>query len=129
MDQSLTKARTRTESDKEMSGWASLLARNIERLKQAQDGLYDLAIGGTAVGTGKAESVSPIKYIFCSLSQNSPFKMTRAGAVARRINQTPTLPTSVPNLPPKNRPNPQKRFPSKKGARNRFVFIPWLVRI
>jgi len=36
----------------EMSGWASLLARNIERLKQALDGLYDLAIGGTAVGTG-----------------------------------------------------------------------------
>ena len=37
----------------EMSGWASLLARNLERLKQAQDGLYDLAIGGTAVGTGR----------------------------------------------------------------------------
>jgi len=36
----------------EMSGWASLLARNLERLKQAQDGLYDLAIGGTAIGTG-----------------------------------------------------------------------------
>ena len=36
----------------EMSGWASLLARNIERLEQALDGLYDLAIGGTAVGTG-----------------------------------------------------------------------------
>ena len=36
----------------EMSGWASLLARNIERLNQALDGLYDLAIGGTAVGTG-----------------------------------------------------------------------------
>jgi len=36
----------------EMSGWASLLARDIERLKQSLDGLYDLAIGGTAVGTG-----------------------------------------------------------------------------
>ncbi|MCI0623060.1 MAG: class II fumarate hydratase [Acidobacteria bacterium] len=36
----------------EMSGWASLLTRNIERLKPALDGLYDLAIGGTAVGTG-----------------------------------------------------------------------------
>jgi fumarate hydratase, class II len=36
----------------EMSGWASLLARDIERLKQALDGLYDLALGGTAVGTG-----------------------------------------------------------------------------
>ncbi len=36
----------------EMSGWASLLARDIDRLEQALDGLYDLAIGGTAVGTG-----------------------------------------------------------------------------
>jgi fumarate hydratase class II len=36
----------------EMSGWASLLTRNIERLNQVLDGLYDLAIGGTAVGTG-----------------------------------------------------------------------------
>jgi fumarate hydratase class II len=36
----------------EMSGWASLLARDIERLHQVLDGLYDLAIGGTAVGTG-----------------------------------------------------------------------------
>jgi fumarate hydratase class II len=38
--------------DQEMSGWASLLARDIERLEQALDGLYDLALGGTAVGTG-----------------------------------------------------------------------------
>jgi fumarate hydratase class II len=36
----------------EMSGWSSLLARDIGRLKPALDGLYDLAIGGTAVGTG-----------------------------------------------------------------------------
>ena len=36
----------------EMSGWSSLLARDIARLKPALDGLYDLAIGGTAVGTG-----------------------------------------------------------------------------
>jgi fumarate hydratase, class II len=36
----------------EMSGWASLLARDVERLRLALDGLYDLAIGGTAVGTG-----------------------------------------------------------------------------
>ena len=35
-----------------MSGWASLLSRDIERLKMALPGLYDLAIGGTAVGTG-----------------------------------------------------------------------------
>src|SRR6202022_4618156 len=36
----------------EMSGWASLVERDIERLKMALPGLLDLAIGGTAVGTG-----------------------------------------------------------------------------
>jgi fumarate hydratase class II len=36
----------------EMSGWANLLERDIARLRQVLDGLYDLAIGGTAVGTG-----------------------------------------------------------------------------
>ncbi|MFL6275645.1 MAG: class II fumarate hydratase [Blastocatellia bacterium] len=36
----------------EMSGWASLLERDAERLRLTLDGLYDLAIGGTAIGTG-----------------------------------------------------------------------------
>jgi len=36
----------------EFSGWASLLERDIERIKMTIKGLYDLAIGGTAVGTG-----------------------------------------------------------------------------
>jgi fumarate hydratase class II len=36
----------------EMSGWASLIARDIERIEAALPGLYELAIGGTAVGTG-----------------------------------------------------------------------------
>jgi fumarate hydratase class II len=36
----------------EMSGWASLLERDVTRLSDALEGLYDLAIGGTAVGTG-----------------------------------------------------------------------------
>jgi fumarate hydratase, class II len=36
----------------EISGWVSLLDRDIERLKSVLPGLYDLAIGGTAVGTG-----------------------------------------------------------------------------
>jgi fumarate hydratase class II len=36
----------------EISGWVSLLDRDIERLKVVLPGLYDLAIGGTAVGTG-----------------------------------------------------------------------------
>jgi len=38
--------------DQEMGGWASLVQRDVERLKFAMPGLLDLAIGGTAVGTG-----------------------------------------------------------------------------
>jgi fumarate hydratase class II len=36
----------------EFGGWANLLDRDIQRLELVLDGLYDLAIGGTAVGTG-----------------------------------------------------------------------------
>ena len=36
----------------EFGGWASLIERDIDRLKMTLQGLYDLAIGGTAVGTG-----------------------------------------------------------------------------
>ncbi len=36
----------------EFSGWASLVERDVERLGLVLPGLYDLAIGGTAVGTG-----------------------------------------------------------------------------
>jgi len=36
----------------EFGGWASLLERDIKRLEVVLGGLYDLAIGGTAVGTG-----------------------------------------------------------------------------
>jgi fumarate hydratase, class II len=36
----------------EFSGWVSLLDRDLDRLRTALDGLFDLAIGGTAVGTG-----------------------------------------------------------------------------
>jgi fumarate hydratase class II len=38
--------------DQEMGGWASLVERDAERLRFAMPGLLDLAIGGTAVGTG-----------------------------------------------------------------------------
>jgi fumarate hydratase class II len=38
--------------EQEMSGWASLVERDGERLQAALPGLLDLAIGGTAVGTG-----------------------------------------------------------------------------
>jgi len=36
----------------EMGGWAALVRADIARIEQALDGLYNLAIGGTAVGTG-----------------------------------------------------------------------------
>ena len=36
----------------EVSGWVSLVERDIKRLTLVLDGLYELAIGGTAVGTG-----------------------------------------------------------------------------
>ena len=36
----------------EFGGWANLIERDIERLKLVLPGLLDLAIGGTAVGTG-----------------------------------------------------------------------------
>jgi fumarate hydratase, class II len=36
----------------EISGWVSLLDRDLARLREALWDLYDLAIGGTAVGTG-----------------------------------------------------------------------------
>src|SRR5215211_6556231 len=38
--------------DQEMGGWASLVQRDVERLQSAMPGLLELAIGGTAVGTG-----------------------------------------------------------------------------
>jgi len=38
--------------EQEFSGWVSLLDRDLMRILQALDGFYDLAIGGTAVGTG-----------------------------------------------------------------------------
>jgi fumarate hydratase, class II len=38
--------------EQEFSGWVNLLDRDGARVAMALDGLYDLAIGGTAVGTG-----------------------------------------------------------------------------
>ncbi len=36
----------------EFGGWANLIERDVVRLQMVLDGLFDLAIGGTAVGTG-----------------------------------------------------------------------------
>jgi fumarate hydratase, class II len=37
---------------KEWSGYAGVLAENIERIDSAPKGVFRLALGGTAVGTG-----------------------------------------------------------------------------
>jgi len=64
----------------EMSGWVSLLDRDLERLEKILPGLYDLAIGGTAVGTG--------------LNAHPEF----ADRAARKISELTNLPfTSHPN--------------------------------
>jgi len=64
----------------EMSGWVSLLDRDVERLRLVLPGLYDLAIGGTAVGTG--------------LNAHPEF----AERAARKISELTGLPfTSHPN--------------------------------
>ncbi|WP_432773804.1 class II fumarate hydratase [Francisella salimarina] len=36
----------------EFSGYAALLEKNIERIKESLKGVYEIALGGTAVGTG-----------------------------------------------------------------------------
>jgi fumarate hydratase class II len=36
----------------EFGGWVALLDRDLVRIEESLDGLYDLAIGGSAVGTG-----------------------------------------------------------------------------
>jgi fumarate hydratase, class II len=38
--------------DQGVSGWSSLIERDLERIRLAIDGFYALAIGGTAVGAG-----------------------------------------------------------------------------
>jgi fumarate hydratase, class II len=64
----------------EMSGWTSMLDRDVARLRDVLPGLYDLAIGGTAVGTG----------------MNAPPEF--AERAARKISELTGLPfTSHPN--------------------------------
>jgi len=62
----------------EFGGWASLLERDIKRLEQVLDGLYDLPSAETAVGTGL----------------NAPSRI--AERAARKLQNSPT---SLP-LPP-----------------------------
>jgi len=52
----------------EWSGYAGMLADNIERLQDALKGVYHLALGGTAVGTGITHGAHRVDYIFQSKS-------------------------------------------------------------
>jgi fumarate hydratase class II len=71
----------------EMSGWASLLARDIERLKITLPGVLDLAIGGTAVGTG--------------LNSHPEFGERASKKIAELTGYHSNLiPTSLPRCPP-----------------------------
>ena len=64
----------------EFGGYAAQLDADVERIEQTLPGLYELAIGGTAVGTGL----------------NAPEGF--AGAVAKRIAELTDLPfTTAPN--------------------------------
>ena len=38
--------------EQEISGWVALVSRGVERIEAVLPGLHDLALGGTAVGTG-----------------------------------------------------------------------------
>src|SRR3712207_8261608 len=80
----------------EFGGWASLLERDIERLEAVMPGLYDLAIGGTALGAG--------------LNSHPEF----AGRAAGQIAGLTGLPfRSHPNKFPALSPHGQMVFPSR----------------
>jgi fumarate hydratase class II len=50
----------------EMSGWAQMLANGIARLERVLGGIYELALGGTAVGTGLNTHVEfPVRSAAC----------------------------------------------------------------
>ncbi len=60
----------------EFSGYVSLIDRDIERLKTVLEGLYDLAIGGSAVGTGlntHPEFAKKVAHIIAKLTK-LPFR-------------------------------------------------------
>ena len=83
----------------EMGGWASLIERDIARLEQALDGLYDLAIGGTAVGTGLnahpefAERAARKIAELTHLPFRSHAQQVRRAVRARRAGATRTAPS------------------------------------
>ena len=60
----------------EISGWAAQLAFADRKLGEALDGLYDLALGGTAVGTGLASHPEWAERVAAKIAEltNLPFR-------------------------------------------------------
>jgi fumarate hydratase class II len=60
----------------EMSGWAAQLGMAETRIEAALDGLYDLALGGTAVGTGLGSPPSFPARVAARIAEltNAPFR-------------------------------------------------------
>lgn len=89
----------------EMSGWASQVGHSIERIKEAMPHLCELAIGGTAVGTGinthpdfgnkVSKILSNITKIKFKEAQNHFEAQSSMDAVAALSGQIKTLATSL----------------------------------
>lgn len=60
----------------EFGAWASAIARDIERIKTAAQGLYRISMGATAVGTGLNADVDYIQYVTELLAENTGLPLT-----------------------------------------------------
>jgi fumarate hydratase class II len=85
----------------EWSGYAGLLADDLERIESALGGVYRLALGGTAVGTG--------------INAAPGF----AEATAAEIASSPGCPLSVPPT------NSRFRVPTMPWCNSRGRYAPW----
>lgn len=62
----------------EFAAYAAVIRRDIERIQQAQQGLYAVNIGATAVGTGLNADPEYIELVIASLRKKSQFPLRRA---------------------------------------------------
>ncbi len=60
----------------EFGAWASAIARDIERIKTAAQGLDRISMGATAVGTGLNADVDYIQYVTELLAENTGLPLT-----------------------------------------------------
>lgn len=62
----------------EWSGYATMLSHNIVRIEDALKGIYPLALGGTAVGTGINSSVSFSEFAISEIAKYTDLPFTSA---------------------------------------------------